>query len=121
MYLLKFKGGTQVKVSEEIAHKIGELWAKEPESKRVITFKNGTKTQLCNLQEMYPLRSQDDYNAPTPERVMGYLQLAASNKPSEKKSWWVERIRENIESMKKGGKWNYYDQDLVSEAKRLFS
>ena len=71
--------------------------------------------------------------------MMEYLRLSQLKNPSEKKDWWISKIKQNLEDMKNGLPWVYYDRhgnvctkeqarisfsrdnDFVNEAKTLFS
>lgn len=115
MYLLKFAGGTTKRVSREQAWQIDEMWSKNPESKKIIKFKDGSRVLLSTLVEILPEEYSED-NFPTAikenqERIVGYLGTSLKGKPSKKKEWWLEKIKENIQRIKNGKKWIHYDTE----------
>lgn len=115
MYLLIFGDGTRKKVKDEYGEKILNLWEDENNRKKIIKFNDGSRILLSTLVEANPYSNGprgDDWNAPDKNKVMGYLEVSKTNKPSEKKEHWFQIIRENLRRLEKHLPWIYYDKDF---------
>jgi len=116
MYLLKFAGGLEKEVSDDYAHKLDDLWDQDPEGKKFLRFKDGTKVLLSTLVEMLPKRNMASVSdtqlvKETTAKIMGYLEASDKGQKSKVKEWWIEKTKENIQRIKDGKKWIHYDKE----------
>jgi len=125
MYLLKFAGGLVKKVSDEYAKRIDDWWSDETQKSKLLKFKDGSKVLLSTLVEMLPVEGQetaeDRIAKNNTARIAGYL---ASSKTTDKKDWWIQRMKENQERVTKKLPWIHYDkqgnQITKEEAKKIY-
>ena len=124
MYLLKFAGGLQKKISNEEWGRLDNIWSENPEGKKVVKFKDGTKVLLSTLVEAFPIgdreeTAEDKLAKDNTTRIMGYLETSIKKNPSPVKGMWEERIRENFKRINKGLPWLYFDEEDKNLAKNV--